>query len=117
MPIPETWMVPPKSYEPLPDLKPTLKQYAKLFDLAAVGEKIGYPLFMKPYDGGGWRASPASPTRPRSKKAYDESGKMVMHLQKAVGAVRPLRAHHRLRAADHARCSTTPSRRCTTATP
>ena len=33
MPIPETWMVPPKSYEPTPDLKPTLARYAKLFDL------------------------------------------------------------------------------------
>ena len=28
MPIPETWMVPPKSYEPLPDLDPTLRRYA-----------------------------------------------------------------------------------------
>src|SRR3954468_925447 len=33
MPIPETWMTPPKSYEPLADLAPTLKSYAKLFDL------------------------------------------------------------------------------------
>ena len=24
MPIPDTWMIPPKSYEPSPDLKPTL---------------------------------------------------------------------------------------------
>ena len=45
MPIPETWMVPPKSYEPTPDLKPTLVRYAKLFDLAAIGKKLGYPLF------------------------------------------------------------------------
>ena len=29
--------------------------YAKLFDLGAIGKKIGYPMFMKPYDGGGWR--------------------------------------------------------------
>ena len=56
MPIPTTWMVPPKSYEPTADLAPTLKAYAKLFDLGAIGNKIGYPLFMKPYDGGGWRA-------------------------------------------------------------
>src|SRR5438132_8114137 len=55
MPIPPTWMLPPKSYEPLPDLKPTLQAYAKLFDLGAVAKQIGYPLFMKPYDGGGWK--------------------------------------------------------------
>src|SRR5499433_1704119 len=30
MPIPDTWMVPPKSYEPTPDLGPTLGAYAKL---------------------------------------------------------------------------------------
>ena len=30
------------------------KLLAKLFDLEALGEKIGYPMFMKPYDGGAW---------------------------------------------------------------
>ena len=25
-----------------------------MFDLGEIGGKIGYPLFMKPYDGGGW---------------------------------------------------------------
>ena len=29
MPIPETWMVPPKAYEPTPDLEPTLTRYAQ----------------------------------------------------------------------------------------
>ena len=36
LPVPETWMVPPKAYEPSPDLEPTLRRYAKLFDLGAV---------------------------------------------------------------------------------
>ncbi|MFT3712062.1 MAG: hypothetical protein QM817_30845 [Archangium sp.] len=84
MPIPETWMVPPKSYEQLPDLKPTLKQYAQLFDLAALGRKMGYPLFMKPYDGGGWKGVTRIKDEAALKKAYDESGTLVMHLQKAV---------------------------------
>ncbi|MBL8916745.1 MAG: hypothetical protein JNM17_38945 [Archangium sp.] len=84
MPIPETWMVPPKSYEQLPDLKPTLKQYAQLFDLATLGKKIGYPLFMKPYDGGGWKGVTRIKDEAALKKAYDESGTLVMHLQKAV---------------------------------
>ena len=34
LPIPATWMVPPKSYEPKPDLEVTLSRYAKLFDIA-----------------------------------------------------------------------------------
>jgi hypothetical protein len=84
MPIPETWMVPPKSYEPTPDLGPTLKAYAKLFDLGAVGNKIGYPLFMKPYDGGGWRAVTRIKDEASLRKNYEESGKSIMHLQGAV---------------------------------
>ena len=54
MPIPDTWMVPPKEYEPSADLDATLTRYAQLFDLGAVGDQLGYPMFMKPYDGGGW---------------------------------------------------------------
>ena len=84
MPIPETWMVPPKSYEELADIKPTLRQYARLFDLAKVGAKIGYPLFMKPYDGGGWKGVSRIADEAALKKAYDQSGTMVMHLQKAI---------------------------------
>lgn len=84
MPVPETWMVPPKSYEALPDLKPTLSKYAQLFDLAAIGKHIGYPMFMKPYDGGGWKGVTRIKDEAALKKAYDESGTMVMHLQKAV---------------------------------
>jgi hypothetical protein len=84
MPIPETWMVPPKAYTELPDLKVTLRQYAQLFDLAALGKKIGYPLFMKPYNGGGWKGVTRIANENQLRKAYDESGTMVMHLQKAI---------------------------------
>jgi hypothetical protein len=52
LPIPETWLVPPKSHEPTEDLEPTLRSYARMFDLPAIGRRLGYPLYMKPYDGG-----------------------------------------------------------------
>ncbi|MBX7100377.1 MAG: hypothetical protein K1X89_21850 [Myxococcaceae bacterium] len=84
MPIPNTWMVPPKSYEALPDLKPTLTKYAKLFDLGAVGAKVGYPLFVKPYDGGGWKGVSRAADAAQLRQRYEESGKLVMHLQQAV---------------------------------
>ena len=48
-------MLPPKAYDPSDDLEPTLKKYARMFDLDAIGEQIGYPFFMKPYHGGGWK--------------------------------------------------------------
>jgi len=84
MPIPETWMIPPKAYEPTADLGPTLKAYAKLFDLGAIGNAIGYPMFMKPYDGGGWRAVSRVADEAQLRKRYEESGKGLMHLQAAV---------------------------------
>ncbi len=84
MPIPDTWMIPPKAYEPLPDLKATLNAYAKLFDLSAVGRAVGYPAFMKPFDGGGWKGVSKIDDAAQLKQRYDESGKLVMHLQQAV---------------------------------
>jgi hypothetical protein len=84
MRIPETWMIPPKSYEPNPDLKLTLGRHAKLFDITLLGKEMGWPLFMKPYDGGGWRGVTKLDDAAAMRKAYDESGKSVMHIQQAV---------------------------------
>jgi len=84
MPIPETWMLPPKDYEPFDDLEHTLKEYARLFDLGEVGRKVGFPLFIKPYDGGAWVGVQRCDDEAALQKAYDESGKRVMHLQRAV---------------------------------
>lgn len=83
-PIPETWMVPPKNYIESPDLQPTLRSYAKLFNLADIGDRIGYPLFMKPYDGGAWVGVTAIHDRESLHAAYNQSGTRVMHLQEAV---------------------------------
>ncbi|MDH3264554.1 MAG: hypothetical protein OEM24_11210, partial [Paracoccaceae bacterium] len=55
MPVPDTWMLPPKAYEKSEDLEPTLRKYARMFSLEEIGEMVGYPFFMKPYHGGGWR--------------------------------------------------------------
>jgi len=84
LPVPETWMIPPKSYTESSDLQPTLKRYAKLFNLGDIGDKIGYPLFMKPYDGGAWVGVTAIKDRESLLKAYDESGIRVMNLQKGI---------------------------------
>ncbi len=84
MPIPKTWMVPPKSYEHHPDLRRTLNSYAKLFDLRAIGEEIGYPLFMKPFDGGGWRGISYIQNEKELRQRYEESGTQIMHLQEAI---------------------------------
>ena len=84
LPVPETWMVPPKSYEPHADLDVTLERYAKMFDLKEIGDKIGYPMFMKPYDGGAWKGVSRVDDSEALKTTYEESGTSLMHLQKSV---------------------------------
>ena len=83
-PVPDTWLVPPKSYIESPDLMPTLRRYARLFDLGDIGDKIGYPLFMKPYDGGAWVGVTSIRDREALHEAYNQSGTRLMHLQQAV---------------------------------
>jgi hypothetical protein len=41
---------------------PTASRYNRAFDLQAVGERVGYPAYLKPFHGGGWSTSTASPT-------------------------------------------------------
>jgi hypothetical protein len=84
LPIPDTWMVPPKSYQKTADLEPTLQRYAQLFDLPAIGKRLGYPLFMKPYDGGGWKGVTKIDNAAALKAAYEASGTDVMHLQAGI---------------------------------
>ena len=84
LPIPATWLIPPKSYDPKPDLQTTLQRYARLFDLGEVGRKVGYPLFMKPYDGGGWAGVSKIDDEAALRVAYEESGRYIMHLQRGV---------------------------------
>ncbi len=84
IPVPDTWMVPPKEYEDSPDLEPTLQRYARLFDLHQVGDQLGYPLYMKPYDGGAWVGVSRIDTGDQLQAAYEQSGRRVMHLQRSV---------------------------------
>ncbi len=84
LPVPDTWLIPPKEYETSPDLQPTLERYARMFNLDEVGEQLGYPMFMKPYDGGGWVGVSRIDQVDALKSAYEQSGRHVMHLQKSV---------------------------------
>lgn len=84
LPVPDTWLLPPKEYEPTADLQVTLDRYAKLFDLSEVGAAVGYPQFIKPFDGGAWVGVSKISNQEELLKAYDASGKRIMHLQKAV---------------------------------
>jgi len=84
MPIPETWMVPPKEPPADADARAMLSRYARWFDLGDVGRALGYPLFLKPYDGGGWRAVSQARDETELWNAYHASGTSVMHAQQAI---------------------------------
>ena len=83
LPVPETWILPQKSYQSTHDLEKTL-EYATLFDLDRIGSKLGYPSFLKPYAGGAWVGVSKIDGGRDLHKAYDESGTRLMHRQKAV---------------------------------
>ncbi|MCB1060907.1 MAG: hypothetical protein KDB65_11795 [Calditrichaeota bacterium] len=84
--IPETWLIPQKKWDPEDErARVTTETYHKLFNLEDVVDKVGgYPVFMKPYDGGGWRGVSHIKDRDDLTKAYDESGQQTMHIQKGI---------------------------------
>jgi hypothetical protein len=62
----------------------TSERYNRAFDLDAVAESLGYPLFMKPYDGGAWVGVSKVRNGGELHEAYDASEERLMHLQQAV---------------------------------
>ena len=84
MHVPETVLVPYKNPVDNSRWAYTSTKYNRSFDLDAVAAELGYPMFMKPFDGGAWRGVSMIKNEQDLHRAYDESGEMLMHLQKAV---------------------------------
>ncbi len=82
--IPETVLLPPKVGPDTEKFRRTASRYHDFFDLSAIGRKLGYPLYMKPFDGGGWRGVSRIDNEEQLLAAYDASGTTVMHLQKGL---------------------------------
>jgi hypothetical protein len=82
--VPRTVLVPYKN--PVDNVRwaYTSEKYNQPFDLDAIADDLGYPLYMKPFDGGGWRGVSRIEDRADLHRAYDESGQMLMHLQATV---------------------------------
>ena len=82
--VPDTVLVPSKNPVDNARYAYTAARYNQQFDLEAVAEKVGYPLFMKPYDGGAWVGVSRVRNGAELNRAYDESGERLMHLQASV---------------------------------
>jgi hypothetical protein len=82
--VPETWMVPHKLPPANERFLGTAARYNAAFDLGEIGQAIGYPLYMKPFDGGQWVGVTRIGGDAELRQRYDESGERLMHLQAAV---------------------------------
>jgi hypothetical protein len=82
--VPRTALVPFKNPPENPRYATTAEKYNRPFDLEAIAAEIGYPLFMKPYDGGQWIGVSRIRDDAELQAAYDASGERLMHLQESV---------------------------------
>ncbi len=84
MKVPETVLVPYKN--PIDNVRwaYTSARYNLPFELEDIAHRMGYPMYMKPFDGGAWRGVSRIDNDEDLWAAYNESGEMLMHLQKAV---------------------------------
>jgi hypothetical protein len=82
--VPETVLLPYKNPPDHAKYAYTASKYNQPFDVEAIAAEIGYPMFMKPYDGGAWVGVSQIRNAEELHRAYDESGQRLMHLQKAV---------------------------------
>jgi hypothetical protein len=82
--VPRTVLVPFKRPPDNARFAYTAAKYNRSFDLEAIAAQIGYPLFMKPYDGGQWIGVTRIRDSAELHRAYDASGERLMHLQEAI---------------------------------
>jgi hypothetical protein len=82
--VPDTWLIPHRLPPDNPRFHPMAERYSPPFDLDLVAEQVGYPLFMKPFDGGMWVDVTRITSSDELHRTYDASGERLMHLQAAV---------------------------------
>jgi hypothetical protein len=82
--VPDTWLIPHKLPPDNPRYVPMAERYSPPFDLDEIAGYVGYPLYMKPFDGGMWVGVTRIGSSEELHRAYDESGERLMHVQAAV---------------------------------
>ena len=83
--VPDTWLIPHKLPPDNPRYVPMAERYnPRLRPRGGRPTQIGYPLFMKPFDGGMWVGVSRITSAEELRFAYDHSGERLMHLQASV---------------------------------
>ena len=82
--MPETWLIPHKSPPANERFERTAERYNLPFDLEQIAAQVGFPLYMKPFDGGQWVGVTRIRDAAELHAVYDASGERLMHVQAAV---------------------------------
>jgi glutathione synthase/RimK-type ligase-like ATP-grasp enzyme len=84
VPVPRTVLLPSKDH-PTDTSSESFSNLKFPLDWDAIFDYLGgFPLFMKPYAGGGWKNVYKVNTPEEVFRAYDETGQLVMMLQQAI---------------------------------
>lgn len=83
VPVPKTILLPSKEH-PEDTTAASFMNMAYPLDWDGIFEHIGFPAFMKPHAGGGWKSVYKLDNREEFFHAYDETGRLVMMLQEAI---------------------------------
>jgi glutathione synthase/RimK-type ligase-like ATP-grasp enzyme len=82
VPVPKTLLLPSKARPD--DTNENSFRNLSMFNWDKAFEKIGFPAFMKPHAGGGWKSVYKVDNPDEAYRAYDETGQLVMLYQEAV---------------------------------
>ena len=82
VPVPKTLLLPSK-HRP-DDTSENSFRNLRMFDWHKAFEHIGFPAFMKPHSGGGWKSVYKVDNPEEAWRAYDETGQLVMLYQEAI---------------------------------
>ncbi len=83
VPVPKTVLLPSKEH-PEDTTVASFMNMAYPLDWEGIFEHIGFPAFMKPHAGGGWKSVYKLNNKEEFFQAYDETGRLVMMLQEAI---------------------------------
>ena len=81
--VPRSMILPHKQHPPNTDAT-SFRNLEYPLDWNRVFEYVGFPAFLKPYDGGGWRGVTKVHNPEELYRAYDESGTDCMMLQEGI---------------------------------
>ena len=83
VPVPRTVILPSRD-RPDDATTESFSNLAYTLDWEGIFNYIGFPAFMKPFAGGGWKNVYKLDTKEEFFKAYNETGQLVMMLQEAI---------------------------------